>query len=93
MMGFNGSALSSSMQNFQSKADALHYAIEFTATIDCLGGRKANYEAAQDLYEFICRNVKLPDVTSSPLEEIVQNLKNGIVPANPEPDKCKDVNL
>ena len=92
MMGFNGSALSSSMQNFQSKADALHYAIEFTATTDCSGSRKVEYEKAQELYDFICRNVQLPDVTPNPLEELVQNLKNGLVPTNPEPDKCKDVN-
>ena len=46
MMGFNGGTMYASLQNFQSKADALHYAIEFTATLACDGGRKAEYEAA-----------------------------------------------
>lgn len=92
MTGFNGSVLSSSMQSFQSKADALHYAIEFTATLDCAGCRKADYEAAQELYDFICRNVQLPDVTPNPFEEFMRNLKDGLVPGIPEPDKKKDVN-
>lgn len=81
-MGFNGNALSSSMQNFQSKADALHYAIEFTATIDCAGGRKADYNAAQELYDFICRNVQLPDVTPNPMEEIMNLLRANIESGN-----------
>lgn len=89
---FNGSVLGSSMQSFQSKADALHYAIEFTATLDCAGRRKADYEAAQELYDFICGNVQLPDVTPNPLEELVQNLKGKLVATTPEPDKKKDVN-
>lgn len=89
---FNGSVLGPSMQSFQSKADALHYAIEFTATLDYAGCRKADYEAAQDLYDFICRNVQLPDVTPNPLEELVQNLNGKLVPTTPEPDKKKGVN-
>lgn len=81
-----------SLDKFQSKADALHYAIEFTATFACDGSRKADYEKAQELYDFICRNVQLPGVTPNPLEELVQNLKDKLVPTTPEPDKCKDVN-
>lgn len=46
MMGLNGGTTYTSIQNFRSKADALHYAIEFTSTSACDGGRKADYEAA-----------------------------------------------
>lgn len=81
-MGFNGSTLNYSMQNIQSKADALHYAIEFTATIDCAGCRKADFEAAKELYDFICRNVQLPDVAPNPMEEILNLLRENIVSGN-----------
>ena len=56
------------------------------------GCRKADYEAAQELYDFICRNVQLPDVTPNPFKEFMRNLKDGLVPGIPEPDKKKDVN-
>lgn len=78
MMGFNGGTTYTSLQNFQSKADALHYAIEFTATLACDGGRKAEYEAAQELYDFICKNVQLPDVTPNPLEAFSEYLKKSL---------------
>lgn len=77
-MGFNGGTTYTSLQNFQSKADALHYAIEFTATLACDGSRKADYEAAQELYDFICKNVQLPDVTPNPLEAFSEYLKKSL---------------
>lgn len=78
MMGLNGGTTYTSIQNFQSKADALHYAIEFTATLACDGGRKAEYAAAQELYDFICKNVQLPDVTPNPLEAFSEYLKKSL---------------
>ena len=78
MMGLSGGATYTSIQNFQSKADALHYAIEFTATSAYNGGRKADYEAAQELYDFICKNVQLPDVTPNPLEAFSEYLKKSL---------------
>lgn len=78
MMGLNGGTTYTSIQNFQSKADALHYAIEFTASLACDGGRKADYEAAQELYNFICKNVQLPDVTPNPLEAFSEYLKKSL---------------
>ena len=78
MMGLSGGTTYTSIQNFQSKADALHYAIEFTATLACDGGRKADYEAAQELYNFICKNVQLPDVTPNPLEAFSEYLKKSL---------------
>lgn len=77
-MGLNGGTTYTSIQNFRSKADALHYAIEFTSTSACDGGRKADYEAAQELYDFICKNVQLPDVTPNPLEAFSEYLKKSL---------------
>lgn len=87
MMGFNGGTTYTSIQNFQSKADALHYAIEFTATLACDGGRKAEYEAAQELYDFICKNVQLPDVTPNPLEAFSEYIKKSLPEATKDSSK------
>lgn len=87
-MGLNGGTTFASLQNFQSKADALHYAIEFTATFACDGSRKANYEAAKELYDFICRNVQLPDVTPNPMDALSELLAKNL-PA-PSEDKIKE---
>ena len=88
MMGFNGGTTYTSLQSFQSKADALHYAIEFTATLACDGGRKAEYVAAQELYDFICKNVQLPDVAPNPMDEITHLLRENI--ASAMKDKATD---
>lgn len=47
------------MNSFRSKGDALKFAIEFTSSVL---ENKVNYDAAQELFDFICRNVPLPDV-------------------------------
>lgn len=86
MMGLSGGTTYTSIQNFQSKADALHYAIEFTATLACDGGRKAEYAAAQELYDFICKNVQLPDVTPNPMDEISRMLRESLESGA----KCKE---
>lgn len=87
MLGLNGGTTYTSIQNFQSKADALHYAIEFTATSACNGSRKADYEAAQELYDFICKNVQLPDVTPNPLEAFSEYLKKSLPEVNKDSSK------
>jgi hypothetical protein len=56
-LGFSGSPMSS----LKSKADALKYAIEFTSTGE-YPNRQYNMKKAKELFEFICENVKLPDV-------------------------------
>lgn len=45
-------------QDIKSKADALKYAIEFTAE-----DGKPNYKAAQELYDFICKNLSVSEDT------------------------------
>lgn len=63
------------MRNFQSKAEALQFAIEFTASTS-MGGRKADLEAAKELYDFICKNVELPDtpnIATISVEEVIDS--------------------
>ncbi len=55
------------MSAFQTKAEALQYAIDFTA-IHADGGLKADYEAAKEMFDFICKNVKLPETKSESLD-------------------------
>ena len=66
------------LDKLQSKADALLYAIDFTASFVGDGSRKADYEKAHELYEFICKNVQLPDVTPNPLEAFSEYLKKSL---------------
>lgn len=54
------------MLSFKSKAEALKYAIEFTSTGEYLN-RQYNIKKAKELFEFICENVKLPDVETDQL--------------------------
>ena len=65
------------MRNFQSKAEALQFAIEFTAS-SSMGGRKVEIEAAKELYDFICKNVELPDVRPNPTDGLVEFAKEYI---------------
>lgn len=58
------------MKSFNSKAEAIQFAIEFTAS-SSMGGRKAELEAAKELFDFICKNVELPDVRPNPADGLV----------------------
>ena len=52
-------------------------AIEFTASTS-MGGRKADLEAAKELYDFICKNVELPDARPNPADGLVEFAKEYI---------------
>ncbi len=65
------------MRNFQSKAEAIQFAIEFTAS-SSMGGRKVELEAAKELFDFICKNVELPDVRVNPADGLVEFAKEYI---------------
>lgn len=65
------------MRNFQSKAEAIQFAIEFTASTS-MGERKADLEAAKELFDFICKNVELPDVKPNPADGLVDFAKEYI---------------
>lgn len=66
------------MNGFASKADALKYAIEFTATVNISAPNSPNYNAAQELFDFICKNVELPDVRPNPADGLVAFAKEYI---------------
>ena len=72
------SPLAQSMHNFQSKAEALKYASEFTETVNISEPNTVNYEAAQELFNFICKNVELPDVRPNPADGLVEFAKKYI---------------
>lgn len=65
------------MRGFNSKAEAIQFAIEFTAS-SSMGGRKVELEAAKELFDFICKNVELPDVRSNPADGLVEFAKKYI---------------
>lgn len=65
------------MKNFNSKAEAIQFAIEFTASTS-MGGRQADLDAAKELYDFICKNVALPDVRPNPADGLVEFAKEYI---------------
>jgi hypothetical protein len=65
------------MRSFNSKAEALQFALEFTAS-SSMGGLKADLEAAKELYDFICKNVELPDVRVNPADGLVEFAKGYI---------------
>lgn len=76
------------MRGFNSKAEALQFAIEFTAS-SSMGGRKVEIEAAKELYDFICKNVNLPDVKPNPADGLVEFAKEYIKKLA----KGKEINL
>ena len=76
------------MRTFQSKAEALQFAIEFTANAS-MDGRKVDLEAAKELYDFICKNVNLPDVRPDPAYGLVEFAKGYIEKLA----KDKEINL
>ena len=79
-MGLNNALMGfhmPTMRSFQSKAEALQFAIEFTASAS-MDGRKVDLEAAKELYDFICKNVELPDVRPDPADGLVEFAKGYI---------------
>lgn len=78
-LGFTGSP------SLKSKADALKYAIEFTASGE-YPNRTPDIKKAKELYNFICENVQLPDVETDQLS----NSLNGFTSLMEKLSKEKD---
>ena len=76
--GIMGYPLNKSMNDLQSKADAIKYAIEFTEIVELYGSNRVNYGAAQELFDFICKNVNLPDVKPNSADGLVEFAKEYI---------------
>lgn len=69
------------LSSFRTKADAIKFALEFTATATAEGVRCANYEQAQELFDFVCKNVNLPDTDAFQIEQmsgLVDKIIDGI---------------
>lgn len=67
MFGLNaGITGTPGLSGLKSKADALKYAIEFTATGE-YPNRVPDMAKAKELFDFICANVQLPDVETDQL--------------------------
>lgn len=58
MLGLNGSV---NYNTFQTKAEALKFAIDYNLRVDDKGYVYVDKEGTKDLYNFICENVNLPD--------------------------------
>lgn len=67
----NALGLSGSVFAFESKAEALKWAIEFTAGWTSPDERLVRYDQAQELYNFICRNVQLPDTKNASMDDFL----------------------
>ena len=76
------------MKSFNSKSEAIQFAIEFTAS-SSMGGRKVELEAAKELYDFICKNVELPDVHPNPADGLLEFAKEYVTKLAKE----KNINL
>ena len=76
------------MRSFNSKAEAIQFAIEFTAS-SSMGGRKVELEAAKELFDFICKNVELPDVCPNPADGLLEFAKEYVTKLAKE----KNINL
>ena len=77
--GFGAVAPMPSINGFKSKADALKYAIEFTASCDSSLNKFVNYDMAQELFDFICKNVQLPDVEKNETMDAMKTLIDTVI--------------
>lgn len=74
--GFNRGGIldcTPNINKFESKSEALKFAIEFTADYTEDGTRKANLTAAQELFDFICKNVELPETQLAQWGDVIAN--------------------
>ena len=72
--------------SLKSKADALKYAIEFTATGE-YPNRAPDIKKAKELYNFICENVQLPDVETDQLSNSLNGFTSLIEKLSKEKDE------
>ena len=73
--GYRGSVMDATpnINKFESKAEALKFAIEFTANYTEDGTKAANLTAAQELFDFICKNVELPETQLALWGDVIAN--------------------
>jgi hypothetical protein len=75
MFGLNaGITGTPGLSGFKSKGEALKYAIEF-ATQWKDGEKTINYPAAEELYNFICKHVELPETFDDGLSSLFEKAR------------------
>lgn len=78
-----------SMSGFKSKGEALKYAIEFTTQWKD-GEKIINYPAAEELYNFICKHVELPETFDDGLSSFFQRVTETIEEEKRNREKLMD---
>lgn len=83
-------------QTIDSKGAAIAFAIMLSTEIyGKNNSRRVNYQKAQKIFDFICKNVKLPDVKSDGLdmaEAMIKGIKEGFgLQSRGAPDTCSNV--
>lgn len=63
------------MTAFKSKAGAMSFAILMNTIVDADGRRIVNYDETQNMFDFICAAVNLPDVERDAMSDMVDALK------------------
>lgn len=77
------------MSSLKSKADALKYAIEFTATGE-YPHRAPDIKKAKELYNFICENVQLPDVETDQFSNSLSGFTSLMEKLSEKDEKTQD---
>ena len=77
------------MSSLKSKAEALKYAIEFTSTGE-YPNRQYNMKKAKELFDFICENVKLPDVEVDQLSNSLSGFTSLMEKLSKKDEKTQD---
>lgn len=75
--------------SLKSKAEALKYAIEFTSTGE-YPNRQYNMKKAKELFDFICENVKLPDVEVDQLSNSLSGFTSLMEKLSKKDEKTQD---
>jgi hypothetical protein len=67
-------------ESFRSKADVVKFALLTSAKVDN-GVTEIDYSKAQEIIDFVCKNVELPDVTKDEfagMSDLIGHMKNKI---------------
>lgn len=78
------------LSGFKSKGEALKYAIEF-ATQWKDGEKTINYFAAEELYNFICKHVELPETFDDGLSSLFEKAREYVEEEKRNKEKLEEL--
>ena len=78
------------LTGFKSKGEALKYAIEF-ATEFKDGEKSVNYPAAEELYQFICKHVELPETFDDGLSSLFEKAREYVEEEKRNKEKLEEL--